>query len=671
MIIRRLKLRNFRSYKDEEIEFPKGVILFEGDVGSGKSSLLYAIEFALFGLGEMRGETLMRAGENNCSVELEFEANGKNYIVYRLLKKREKGISQDEGYIIVNGRKLRLTSSEQREKILEILNFKESVRTRSSSFIYRYAIFTPQEEMKEILKMKIEDRLQTLRKVFGIEDYKIAKDNAKLLHDEIRNTISFIDGEIRNLDDLIKEREEKKRIIENNIANMNSLKIERSSLESKLNEISKKIENYEQIMIEINKISGELPALERIEKDNEKIISDLIYENDLLKKENEKMIKERESVVLEKIEANEEELFEKIRSVIKKREERIAEQSEIRLHIRNLESIIDKGVCPTCLREITSREFDAKLAEMKNRLEIIQKEIESSRTEEKEASEILERVRKFREQVRKLEEIEKRVEENLKRFEMNEEKIKKVEMEIAKIESEIKQKKRVLEENKHVAEEVSRLKTKKRDLENSIYDLTSKISLLEGEIKTLEDLKNRIEKEIEDKMKKKMMREDLEEKMIFTRDYFSSSLDEIETIVMKEINREFNETFKKYFYMLMENDILARVDENFSPIIEQDGYEIDVNSLSGGEKTSVALAYRIALNLMVKRVCTSMKENLLILDEPTDGFSKEQIFKLRDILDEIKSDQVIIVSHEKELESFVDTIFQVNKVLGISQINKK
>ncbi|MEM7826798.1 MAG: AAA family ATPase [Candidatus Aenigmatarchaeota archaeon] len=671
MIIRRLKLRNFRSYKDEEIEFPKGVILFEGDVGSGKSSLLYAIEFALFGLGEMRGETLMRAGENNCSVELEFEANGKNYIVYRLLKKREKGISQDEGYIIVNGRKLRLTSSEQREKILEILNFKESVRTRSSSFIYRYAIFTPQEEMKEILKMKIEDRLQTLRKVFGIEDYKIAKDNAKLLHDEIRNTISFIDGEIRNLDDLLKEREEKKRIIENNIANMNSLKIERSSLESKLNEISKKIENYEQIMIEINKISGELPALERIEKDNEKIISDLIYENDLLKKENEKMIKERESVVLEKIEANEEELFEKIRSVIKKREERIAEQSEIRLHIRNLESIIDKGVCPTCLREITSREFDAKLAEMKNRLEIIQKEIESSRTEEKEASEILERVRKFREQVRKLEEIEKRVEENLKRFEMNEEKIKKVEMEIAKIESEIKQKKRVLEENKHVAEEVSRLKTKKRDLENSIYDLTSKISLLEGEIKTLEDLKNRIEKEIEDKMKKKMMREDLEEKMIFTRDYFSSSLDEIETIVMKEINREFNETFKKYFYMLMENDILARVDENFSPIIEQDGYEIDVNSLSGGEKTSVALAYRIALNLMVKRVCTSMKENLLILDEPTDGFSKEQIFKLRDILDEIKSDQVIIVSHEKELESFVDTIFQVNKVLGISQINKK
>ncbi len=79
--------------------------------------------------------------------------------------------------------------------------------------------------------------------------------------------------------------------------------------------------------------------------------------------------------------------------------------------------------------------------------------------------------------------------------------------------------------------------------------------------------------------------------------------------------------------------------------------------LSSGEKTSVALAYRLALNKIVQKVSTGMSSNLLILDEPTDGFSKEQLGNVREILDELECPQIIIVSHEKELESFADQIF--------------
>ena len=71
---------------------------------------------------------------------------------------------------------------------------------------------------------------------------------------------------------------------------------------------------------------------------------------------------------------------------------------------------------------------------------------------------------------------------------------------------------------------------------------------------------------------------------------------------------------------------------------------------------------------MVKTVCDAMQSNLLILDEPTDGFSREQLFKLRDILNELKCEQVITVSHEAELESFVDKIFRITKVNGESTI---
>jgi exonuclease SbcC len=58
----------------------------------------------------------------------------------------------------------------------------------------------------------------------------------------------------------------------------------------------------------------------------------------------------------------------------------------------------------------------------------------------------------------------------------------------------------------------------------------------------------------------------------------------------------------------------------------------------------------------------------MILDEPTDGFSKEQLFKIRDILAELNCPQVIMVSHERELESFADHVLKVEKREGISKI---
>ena len=70
----------------------------------------------------------------------------------------------------------------------------------------------------------------------------------------------------------------------------------------------------------------------------------------------------------------------------------------------------------------------------------------------------------------------------------------------------------------------------------------------------------------------------------------------------------------------------------------------------------------------MQKVSAGIKSNLLILDEPTDGFSKEQLFKIREILDELRCLQVIMVSHEKELESFADQVMKIEKKDGFSQI---
>ena len=90
MILKSLVLNNIRSYTEQIIQFPDGTILFEGDVGSGKTTILMAIEFALFGLGSQKGGALLRTGTKEGSVKLQFEVNGRNYEIFRSLSKKRK-----------------------------------------------------------------------------------------------------------------------------------------------------------------------------------------------------------------------------------------------------------------------------------------------------------------------------------------------------------------------------------------------------------------------------------------------------------------------------------------------------------------------------------------------------------------------------------------------------
>jgi len=94
-----------------------------------------------------------------------------------------------------------------------------------------------------------------------------------------------------------------------------------------------------------------------------------------------------------------------------------------------------------------------------------------------------------------------------------------------------------------------------------------------------------------------------------------------------------------------------------------------MKNLSGGEKTAVALAYRLALNKVINDYVTTIStKDLLILDEPTEGFSYDQLDKMKDVLDQINVKQIIIVSHEAKVESFVQNVIRLNKTGHISKI---
>ncbi|MFO1533832.1 MAG: AAA family ATPase [Thermoplasmatota archaeon] len=91
MRIRRLLLHNYRRYRDAEVEFPDGVFALLGRNGFGKSTLLEAISFALFGPAAIRTDkALLRsdaAGPGDAvRVEIDLELGGQAVRIQRELR---------------------------------------------------------------------------------------------------------------------------------------------------------------------------------------------------------------------------------------------------------------------------------------------------------------------------------------------------------------------------------------------------------------------------------------------------------------------------------------------------------------------------------------------------------------------------------------------------------
>jgi exonuclease SbcC len=207
------------------------------------------------------------------------------------------------------------------------------------------------------------------------------------------------------------------------------------------------------------------------------------------------------------------------------------------------------------------------------------------------------------------------------------------------------------------------IKTKYEQAKNEEILSKSKIEMTH---KTIEELQKEISQ--------KLLNKEKSITLISLEDYFSKQIpalsELIESHLFSSILKDFKEHFERWFSDLIDSESLfATIDDSFSPTITIDGYDTDIGNLSGGEKTCVALAYRLALNKVINDVVSSINtKELLILDEPTDGFSSEQLDRVRDVLDTLGLKQIIIVSHEAKMESFVDSIIRITKNEGESQI---
>src|SRR4030042_915514 len=223
MILKKLIIENLRSYDKQEINFQLGSTLLSGDIGSGKTTILLAIEFALFGLqASQKPASLLRSSANEGKIIIKFEKEGKDIIIERSLKRGKKNISQEGGSIIIEDERFEGSVTEIKSKVLKLLNY-PSEFAKKTNLLYKFTVYTPQEEMKQIILESGDTRLNTLRHVFGIDKYKRIEENTCLLASKVREKIRLNEGMCYDLE---LDREELKQKKENlNIQKQNQKQI--------------------------------------------------------------------------------------------------------------------------------------------------------------------------------------------------------------------------------------------------------------------------------------------------------------------------------------------------------------------------------------------------------------------------------------------------------------
>lgn len=683
MRLHALGLKNIRSYTDETIEFPKGSVLLAGDIGAGKSTILLAIEFALFGLrrGEISGSSLLRHGTLEGKVSLTFSVTdagkAKKIVVVRSLKRTSNGVSQDAGSITVDGLTTDMTAVELKAKVLELLNYPEQLLSQSKSFVFRYTVYTPQEQMKHILFEKAEDRLDTFRRLFAIDKYKQIRENAVLLAREIKNNAERLQGQADDLEELQKEQEMLKTNVKGLDEEINKLK---EKEERTKKELSAAKETFE-------KIDKERVAYERVLKDAEVLRTkheSAAREHDRLGREvsamtvelkdapelNLEALNTKKSVLKKDLDANDAAQ----REAQKNLDENNKNEARIEEMIRHAEKahkdIVDLDDCPTCKQKVPDEYKDeikeqmhGKISKIKERQKLIHDakeklvlKLESLRKEQalvrKEAEELAKHVARSDMMLKR----KKELDEKKKLFAMREKEQATFEEELKKISVRL-EKEKIDSKALMVAREAAQRKDEAYQQARIAY------AKLKEQNEGLEKQKKLLVEKITKKKDALVQAKALSKQHTWLTKHFSSLMFTIEKHVLMTLYHQFNDAFKEWFAMLVEEDTISvRLDTDFTPLIEQNGYETTLENLSGGEKTSVALAYRLALNKVINQALQHLRtDGLLILDEPTDGFSTEQLDRVQEVLGRLGLEQIIVVSHEQKMESFVDHVVRVVK----------
>lgn len=299
MIPVQLTIEGLYSYRERQtIDFRNlteaGLFGIFGAVGSGKSSVLEAISFALYGeterlnMRDKRAYNMMNLKSNSSYIEFDFiNYENKLFRAARDFKRNSKKFEEVKPnavtfYENINGKWIPLDHSNAEAIIgLSYSNFKRT-------------IIIPQGQFKEFLELGAAERTNMMKEIFNLQKFDL-QNNVSVLNVKNRSELDQLEGQLKGFEEINEEtiRIQKEQLAEEQtkLSESNEKLEKASQAYQQLKNLKSDFDSLQQNKEKFSKLSEEKPQIDALETQAEvydrvfRIFNPLIIEKNKLSKE--------------------------------------------------------------------------------------------------------------------------------------------------------------------------------------------------------------------------------------------------------------------------------------------------------------------------------------------------------------------------------------------------
>jgi exonuclease SbcC len=663
-----------------------------GGLGCGKSSILYSIDFALFGDPVGRSfDYLLRENAVSGKVIVQFSHNGKSYTISRGLKRRGKGISQEPDELKLFEEE-NLLSSSRNEAVAEQLK----AITGLDKELFREIVWVRQEHLKEFLDVAPRERQRRLDDLFGLSDYETAWSSLASYQKEY-------EGEKRAY-----ERDPDVAGMEKLGADYGKVAEEYSLVEIEIQDETRKVASAKKAL---DDAELKLKQLEDVKMQNEKLRhkeAELRARSSSLQDGNLSTRREIDSrkgtignlkkrlgifeaqaeahyVDLKEIGVETDQSFEGLKRSIAAFDDKItflrgeqqAERGNLKDDGEKISSLAEKSVCPLCSQNLTSdyktalvgriqeenQRRQSRIDELTAEISELQKQRSKASTSFSTLQGLLPRIEDLKARTKEEAEGLARLTDDLEQKTSEEEKMT---LELRSLQGELERFDiSGLEKARMIREQAF------RQYYSSESDLRSKESRKKDLLRRLDEIKERI-----DLAQQKVERM---QKIIRAFEIINVMRDAYRSIQPK-LRSEFVAVLRNFIQQVLDSLVSGEgsflnvtIDETYTPyVVSEGGIEREATSLSGGERTLLAFAYRLGLGQLIVQSRTGHGLSLLLLDEPTESLGSEDgsIERLAEAISKFKAiEQAIAVTHSDAFAEKAEHVIRLEKEAGVSKVS--
>lgn len=543
-----------------------------------------------------------------------------------------------------------------------------------------------EEKIKSISKeiSKLKEEVKNIEKNLNIEKIKEQKIIKQKLEYETTNNLlnnligkaRYLESELENLKEFKKEDKSEIELKYQKLKTNKDLKTkEKTEIEQQYNNIISKILFYKNKLQEFNSKQNEFLKIDNKIKQIPKDINEIV--NNVVKK------------------------IEEIRDSVTQKETKI---NALQKEIETLEKA--QAVCPTCNQELTEEHKKDILTQKKNKRDILKSSISKERehysnlkkeyTLKNSLREYYNRnfeyYTKLKTELLDLNKYNKLLSDNEKLEKQSKERIFGADKELHTIESELKEYenklKQILDLNKK-QNDLEKLKENieltKQKLKNITYNpeeytiIKSSIQKTETEIHYKKQIIIEKERQSKDEQFKLNQYNNILKNLNYAKKESRLLKNYINDLnIISNVSKKTQEQVRQYviesvnliFQDLWQHIYPYKDFQNIRFNITGGDYKIELyfnneykreldEYISGGERSTIALALRIAMCLVMKN-----KLNLIILDEPTHNLDKKTVLALSELFTNYLPkflDQIFVITHDPDLKQYAKNVYHIER----------